>query len=104
VKKPSNENAGPEIILTWPEICKVMKIVHRIRSTAVVVILCPFHREKTPSLHMWPGSGRFHCHGCGAEGDKDKFLSYFPVELQRSLALNLHKHRELDRRQMLLNL
>lgn len=32
--------------------------------------LCPFHTEKTPSCFFdpWPG-GRFHCYGCGADGD-----------------------------------
>jgi hypothetical protein len=29
---------------------------------------CPFHGEKTPSL-MFDAAGRFHCFGCGADGD-----------------------------------
>jgi DNA primase len=28
---------------------------------------CPFHREKTPSFHVYPD--HFHCYGCGAHGD-----------------------------------
>lgn len=34
--------------------------------------LCPFHQEKSPSFQVWTGrrgEGRFHCHGCGADGD-----------------------------------
>jgi len=29
---------------------------------------CPFHHEKTPSM-MFDDEGRFHCFGCGADGD-----------------------------------
>lgn len=29
---------------------------------------CPFHQEKTPSC-MFDPAGRFHCFGCGADGD-----------------------------------
>lgn len=30
---------------------------------------CPIHGEKTPSFHLLPDRGRFHCFGCGADGD-----------------------------------
>lgn len=32
------------------------------------VCLCPFHEERTPSCHITPGTGRFHCFGCGQHG------------------------------------
>lgn len=34
---------------------------------------CPFHREKTPSFHVY--GDHFHCFGCGAHGDVIDFLS-----------------------------
>lgn len=36
--------------------------------------LCPFHDEKTPSFHVRPTQGFFHCFGCGEGGDVISFL------------------------------
>jgi DNA primase len=36
--------------------------------------LCPFHEERSPSFHVRPQVGFYHCFGCGEGGDVYSFL------------------------------
>lgn len=36
--------------------------------------LCPFHDERTPSFHVRPQMGTYHCFGCGESGDVISFV------------------------------
>lgn len=65
---------GRETNLPWEKILAYFGFDFKIRSTGVCVALCPYHCEKTPSMHMWPKSGRLHCFGCGVNRDKFDFI------------------------------
>ena len=44
------------------------------RGGRILMGLCPFHNEKTPSFAVYPENGSFYCFGCGAGGDAVSFL------------------------------
>ena len=46
--------------------------------------LCPFHEEKTPSFTVSPRTERYHCFGCGADGDVIEFLDEIVIGRARS--------------------
>jgi DNA primase len=52
--------------------------------------LCPFHKERTPSFHVNPDTGLYHCFGCKESGDVLTFLErvegYTFSEAVRALA------------------
>ena len=74
---------GEEFYLenTWEEILDKSGVTFVRRSTGVLVACCPFHHEKTPSIHFWNKSRRFRCHGCGYDGDRFYFFLMMNVVL-----------------------
>ncbi|MDR1464330.1 MAG: DNA primase [Oscillospiraceae bacterium] len=52
----------------------VSSYVNLRRSGRILMGLCPFHGEKTPSFAVYPDSNSFYCFGCGAGGDAISFL------------------------------
>ncbi|MDG3011876.1 DNA primase [Rhodococcus sp. D2-41] len=58
--------------------------------------LCPFHDEKSPSFHVRPNHGHYHCFGCGEGGDVYSFLQKIEhisfVEAVEQLAEKIGHH------------
>lgn len=52
---------------------------------------CPFHPDRTPSMKV---DARFHCFGCGADGDVINFVEQlfhlYPFDAARKLAKDFH--------------
>ena len=72
--------------------------------------LCPFHDERTPSFHVRPSQGFWHCFGCGEGGDVISFVqkvdSLSFTEAVEALALKAGitlRREEPGRRQRLLD-
>ena len=56
----------------------ILQVIHDVvplkKSGGTYKGLCPFHKEKTPSFHVNPDKGFFHCFGCATGGDVVKFV------------------------------
>ena len=80
------------------------------KQSGEIFVVCPFHGEKTPSLHVEANRGVFYCHGCGASGDiftipmKLEGLGFidavqyvadrFDIQIESDLDDSAHKARE----------
>jgi len=53
------------------------------------VALCPFHTEQTPSFHVTPEKGLFHCFGCEAKGNVIQFVAMKEGIGEREAAIKL---------------
>ena len=64
-------------------------------------ICCPLHGEKTPSMKLYPGSGGFHCFGCGVGGSVIDFTAQLfgldPMGAVRRLDQDFHLDLPLNR-------
>lgn len=86
---------SPETIALVRERTDILAIVQEAvpslkRAGRSFVGLCPFHKEKTPSFHVNPDRGFFHCFGCKEAGSAIDFLikheGYTFPEAVRALA------------------
>ena len=69
-----DDTAKEEIRLRADIAAVVSRYVKLKQSGQTLKGLCPFHKEKTPSFHVNPSRGFFHCFGCGKGGDVFKFV------------------------------
>jgi len=53
------------------------------------VALCPLHTEQTPSFHVTPEKGLFHCFGCEAKGNVIQFVAMKEGIGEREAAVKL---------------
>jgi len=74
MKRTSNDTAKEEIRNRADIAAIVGRYVKLKQSGQTLKGLCPFHKEKTPSFHVNPVRGFFHCFGCGKGGDVFSFL------------------------------
>jgi hypothetical protein len=66
---------GTQAIKSASPIARVVSQYVRLQKSGPQMIgLCPFHKEKTPSLTVHPTKGLFKCFGCGEGGDVFRFV------------------------------
>ena len=79
-----------EEILRRSDVAAILgRYVQLRRSGRKFVALCPFHQEKTPSLHVDPEKGLWHCFGCKVGGTVFNFVMMMEGLNFREAALKL---------------
>src|SRR4029450_11569897 len=78
---PSVSHSGPRGARAPVPISVVIERVVKLRKTGNILVgLCPFHGEATPSFAVYARGGDrvrvpfFVCYGCGLKGDVIKFV------------------------------
>jgi len=68
------------------DIVEVIDGAHFEKDWQELLILCPFHDEKSPSFSVSPDKQFFHCFGCQESGTALTFIMKFErMELLRQL-------------------
>lgn len=65
------------------EFVKVLEHYGLFLDSPVYKVLCPFHKDKNPSLQINVDKGYFHCYGCEAHGGPLELISYFEPGLNK---------------------
>src|SRR4051794_8625756 len=64
----------------------VGRYVELVRRNGGLWAVCPFHPDRNPSFKVDPKKQRFHCFGCGADGDVVDFLAVLDgLEVQEAI-------------------
>ena len=70
---------------------KEAAIFYGVKVGRVGMACCPFHSDKHPSMKL---DNRFHCFGCGADGDVINFVERMfglsPLDAARKLIADFH--------------
>lgn len=99
--------------MTADEIKATVNIIDVIHSYGFAVdrknnMVCPFHKEKTGSLKVYPENNSWHCFGCGAGNDVIDFVMKmenitFPQAIKRLGGEDVsQKQKEVIRQRKLL--
>ena len=66
--------AKEEIKMKTDIVALMSEYVRIKKAGASFMAICPFHQEKTPSMHVSPDKQMWYCHGCGEGGDVFGFI------------------------------
>ncbi len=64
----------------------IAKVIGEVLDISSGKARCPFHKENTASLNIWPDTDSFYCFGCGAGGDSIAFVrKYYDWGFKRAV-------------------